>query len=75
VHSSGPLDHVHVLSPGLDVTVYEVTAAPLAAAASHDTVARRTPADALTPDGAPGTAASTTTCAVPTEGSYVPSPP
>ena len=45
-----------VAPPGLDVTVYDVIAAPpLLAGAVHVTVALALPADAVTPVGAPGT--------------------
>ena len=46
---------VHVLAPGVEVTVYEVTAAPPSeAGAVQDTVAAPFPGLADTPVGAPG---------------------
>jgi hypothetical protein len=49
-------DVVHVRVPGLEVTVYDVIAAPpLLAGAVHETVAEPLPAVAVTPVGAPGT--------------------
>jgi hypothetical protein len=52
---------VHCLAgSSTEVTVYPVTAAPLAAAVDHDTVARASPATAVIVSGAVGTAAGTT---------------
>jgi hypothetical protein len=63
VRAGGPTSAlvVHCLvGSSTEVTVYPVTAAPLAAAVDHDTVARASPATAVIMSGAVGTATGTT---------------
>ncbi len=56
---------VQVLPPGLLVAVYPVIGEPLAAAAVQAMTADRLPGAAVTPVGAPGTAAGVTALEAP----------
>ena len=57
MHPSEPVEHVN--PPGEDVTVYDVTAEPFAAAADQDNATLAFPATALLNAGAPGSVAGT----------------